>query len=98
MAAAAQAPDAVEAVAKQLFVGGAWRDAEGGATFDVEDPATGAVIASVADATREDAGAALAAAAEAFRTWRHVARASAPTSCAGRTTSSPRAPTSSRRS
>ena len=45
----------------------------GGATLDVEDPATGETIATVADATHEDADAALAAATEAFATWRNVA-------------------------
>ena len=33
-----------------LFIGGAWRDAAGGATLDVEDPATGEVLTAVADA------------------------------------------------
>ena len=32
---------AVEAVPRQLFVAGEWRDASGGATLTVEDPATG---------------------------------------------------------
>jgi len=49
----------VEAVPTQLYIGGEWRDANGGATLDVEDPSTGDTIASVADATPEDATAAL---------------------------------------
>ena len=49
----------VDAVPTQLFIGGEWRDASGGATLDVEDPSTGETIASVADATPEDAKAAL---------------------------------------
>src|SRR4051795_10288316 len=57
----------------QLYLGGQWRDGEGGATLDVEDPATGETIATVADATNADADAALAAADEAFKTWRNVA-------------------------
>jgi len=59
--------------AKQLSIGGEWRDASGGGTFGVEDPATGEAIASVADATAQDAEAALAAATEAFETWRWTA-------------------------
>ena len=46
---------AIESVPTQLFIGGEWRDASGGATLDVEDPSTGETIASVADATPEDA-------------------------------------------
>ena len=33
----------------QAYVGGEWIDADSGATFDVTDPATGDVVASVAD-------------------------------------------------
>jgi succinate-semialdehyde dehydrogenase/glutarate-semialdehyde dehydrogenase len=73
MAATADETRVVEGVKTQLFIGGAWRDATGGGTLDVEDPATGEVIASVADATVADAQAALAAADEAFKTWKNVA-------------------------
>jgi succinate-semialdehyde dehydrogenase/glutarate-semialdehyde dehydrogenase len=73
MAATADETRVVEGVRTQLFIGGQWRDAEGGGTLDVEDPATGETIASVADATAADADAALAAADEAFKTWRNVA-------------------------
>ncbi|HMJ34191.1 MAG TPA: NAD-dependent succinate-semialdehyde dehydrogenase [Baekduia sp.] len=73
MAATADETRVVEGVKTQLFIGGQWRDASGGATLPVEDPATGEIIAEVADATNEDAGAALAAATEAFATWRNVA-------------------------
>lgn len=38
----------------QLFDNGQWRDAENGDTFDVIDPATGEVLAKVADASAED--------------------------------------------
>jgi len=59
------------AVPKQLLIAGTWRDGGDGATFAVEDPATGETIAEVADATAEDALAALAAAHEAFAgPWR----------------------------
>ncbi|HEY6759222.1 MAG TPA: NAD-dependent succinate-semialdehyde dehydrogenase [Baekduia sp.] len=73
MAATADETRVVEGVKTQLFIGGEWRDATGGATLDVEDPSTGETIASVADATNADADAALEAASEAFKTWRNVA-------------------------
>lgn len=59
----------VEAVPKQLLIGGTWRDATGGRTFAVEDPATGATLCEVADATPEDALAALDAAVAAQESW-----------------------------
>jgi succinate-semialdehyde dehydrogenase/glutarate-semialdehyde dehydrogenase len=73
MAATADETRVIDGVKTQLYIGGEWRDATGGGTLDVEDPATGEVIASVADATNADADAALAAATEAFATWKHVA-------------------------
>jgi len=59
----------VDAVPKQLYIGGEWRDASGGGTLPVEDPATGETICEVADATPEDAKAALDAACAAQREW-----------------------------
>ena len=56
-------------VPTQLFIGGEWRDSSDGAPFDVETPATGEVIAKVASATSDDAGAAMDAAAGAQREW-----------------------------
>ncbi|MHA6804132.1 NAD-dependent succinate-semialdehyde dehydrogenase [Salinifilum ghardaiensis] len=56
---------------KQLLIGGSWRAAENSATFGVEDPATGAELCSVADASPADGVAALAAAAEAQVAWAH---------------------------
>jgi len=38
----------------QLIIAGRWMDASDGQTFEVHDPATGEVIASVADASVED--------------------------------------------
>jgi succinate-semialdehyde dehydrogenase / glutarate-semialdehyde dehydrogenase len=61
------------AVPTQLFVGGRWVDGEDGRTFDVEDPATGHALLAVADASAADAQAALAAADEAFASFRDVA-------------------------
>jgi succinate-semialdehyde dehydrogenase / glutarate-semialdehyde dehydrogenase len=46
-----------------LYIGGEWRQATGGGKLAVEDPATGEPVAEVADATPEDALAALGAAA-----------------------------------
>ncbi len=53
----------------QLFIGGEWREASGGATLDVEDPSTGESIATIADATPEDASAALDAACAVQAEW-----------------------------
>jgi acyl-CoA reductase-like NAD-dependent aldehyde dehydrogenase len=53
----------------RLRIGGEWRDASGGATFDDRDPWTGETVATVAAATAEDARAAVAAVAAAFPAW-----------------------------
>ncbi|GAT88376.1 acyl-CoA reductase-like NAD-dependent aldehyde dehydrogenase [Paenarthrobacter nicotinovorans] len=55
-----------------LLINGEWRPAASGKTFDVEDPATGKVLLSVADAGAEDGKAALDAAAEAQESWAKV--------------------------
>jgi succinate-semialdehyde dehydrogenase/glutarate-semialdehyde dehydrogenase len=55
------------------LIGGVWRAASDGGTFDVEDPATGRVIASVASATVEDGLAAVTAAHDALQLWRETA-------------------------
>jgi succinate-semialdehyde dehydrogenase/glutarate-semialdehyde dehydrogenase len=52
-----------------LYIGGQWRPAGGGGTLAVEDPATGEPLVEVADATPQDALAALGAAAEAQADW-----------------------------
>ncbi len=59
----------LESVATQLLIGGEWRDASGGGTLAVEDPATGEPLVEVADGQAEDAKAALAAAADAQGEW-----------------------------
>jgi aldehyde dehydrogenase (NAD+) len=51
---------------KQLFINGEWRDASGGKTIEVVNPATEEVIAEVASAERSDIDAAVAAARAAF--------------------------------
>ncbi|MDQ6914263.1 MAG: NAD-dependent succinate-semialdehyde dehydrogenase [Actinomycetota bacterium] len=63
----------VDAVPKQLYVGGEWRDAAEGATLAVEDPATGETLCEVADGTPADAVAALGAAAEVQAEWADTA-------------------------
>ncbi len=45
-----------------LLIGGTWRPASSGERFDVVNPATGDLVAEVADATRTDVDAAVAAA------------------------------------
>ena len=59
----------LDSVPKQLLIGGRWRDASGGKTLPVEDPATGETIAEVADATPDDAVAALDAAHAKQAEW-----------------------------
>jgi succinate-semialdehyde dehydrogenase/glutarate-semialdehyde dehydrogenase len=59
----------LDQVRKDLYIGGQWRPASGGETLPVEDPATGQALVEVADATPEDALAALGAAAEAQAAW-----------------------------
>jgi succinate-semialdehyde dehydrogenase/glutarate-semialdehyde dehydrogenase len=59
----------IDAVPKELFVGGEWRPASSGRTFSVEDPATGASLCDVADGDSTDAIAALEAAASAQDSW-----------------------------
>ncbi|WP_040159491.1 NAD-dependent succinate-semialdehyde dehydrogenase [Mobilicoccus massiliensis] len=59
----------IEKLPTGLFIGGEWREATGGATFEVRNPANGEVITSVADATPDDGKAALAAAADAQAEW-----------------------------
>jgi len=52
-----------------LWIGGRWRNAADEGRFDVENPATEQVIASVASATVDDCISAVAAAQEAFAQW-----------------------------
>ena len=59
----------LEKVPTQLFIGGKWVDASGGATLDVHDPATGRVIRSIADASVDDGARALDAAVAAQKDW-----------------------------
>ncbi|MBB6473351.1 NAD-dependent succinate-semialdehyde dehydrogenase [Sphaerisporangium rubeum] len=52
-----------------LYIDGEWRHAASGGTFDVRDPASGALIGRVAAGGAGDATAAVAAAATAFPGW-----------------------------
>jgi succinate-semialdehyde dehydrogenase/glutarate-semialdehyde dehydrogenase len=54
-----------------LYIGGTWRPASDGKTFDVENPADESVLASVCDATADDAADAIAAAAKVQDEWGH---------------------------
>jgi succinate-semialdehyde dehydrogenase/glutarate-semialdehyde dehydrogenase len=59
----------LERVPSQLFINGEWVAASGGRTLTVQDPATGKVIKTIADATVEDGAAALDAAVGAQESW-----------------------------
>ncbi|MDR5733581.1 NAD-dependent succinate-semialdehyde dehydrogenase [Caballeronia sp. LZ025] len=56
----------------RLYINGEWCDAEGGATIDVLNPATGEKIGTVARASIRDLDRALAAAQAGFATWRRM--------------------------
>jgi succinate-semialdehyde dehydrogenase / glutarate-semialdehyde dehydrogenase len=66
----AREQEVVEPVPKRLYIDGKWVDGSGGESFGVEDPATGETIAEVADATPDDALAALSAADSKQPEWR----------------------------
>src|SRR3954465_5345581 len=61
--------ETLDKVPTGLFIGGEWRDSSNGATTEVEDPATGATLTTVASATPEDGKAALDAAVAAQHDW-----------------------------
>jgi succinate-semialdehyde dehydrogenase/glutarate-semialdehyde dehydrogenase len=69
MSIATQEQTVVDKVPTQLLIGGEWRDASGGDTLEVEDPATGEALCEIADATPDDARAALDAAVDAQAEW-----------------------------
>jgi len=56
-------------VPTRLYIGGEWRDASDGSEFEVHNPATGELLATVASGTTADAIAAVDAAAGAFDDW-----------------------------
>jgi succinate-semialdehyde dehydrogenase/glutarate-semialdehyde dehydrogenase len=53
-----------------MLIGGAWVQADGGATIDVRNPATGAIIARVPDGGAAETRRAIDAADAAFASWR----------------------------
>jgi succinate-semialdehyde dehydrogenase/glutarate-semialdehyde dehydrogenase len=57
---------------RQAFIGGAWCDADAGATFAVHNPASGALLAAVADCAADETRRAIAAAALAWPAWRQL--------------------------
>lgn len=59
----------LEKVPTDLFIGGRWQPASSGKRFDVEDPATGERLATVADGSPEDGLAGLEAAHRAQEDW-----------------------------
>jgi succinate-semialdehyde dehydrogenase / glutarate-semialdehyde dehydrogenase len=69
MSAARTEQSVLENAPNQLLIGGAWRDATGAGKLAVEDPATGETLCEIADATPDDAQAAIDAACEAQRGW-----------------------------
>jgi succinate-semialdehyde dehydrogenase / glutarate-semialdehyde dehydrogenase len=69
MTAAVAEQVVLDAVPKELFIGGEWRAASTGGTLAVEDPSTGETLVEVADAQVEDALAALTAAADKQAEW-----------------------------
>lgn len=56
-------------VPNQLFIAGEWVDSSLGRAIEVHDPSTGAVIRTIADASIEDAAAAMNAAADTQVSW-----------------------------
>ncbi len=58
---------------RRMFINGEWVEAEGGATFDVLNPADGSVVATVTNAAAPDIDRAVEAAHGAFREWSTLA-------------------------
>src|SRR3954469_11766682 len=69
MSIATREREVVDKVEKRLYIGGEWRDASGGGTLEVIDPATEEALCEIADATPDDAKAALGAAVETQHEW-----------------------------
>ncbi|UUT34898.1 NAD-dependent succinate-semialdehyde dehydrogenase [Microbacterium elymi] len=66
---AAQETELLDRVPTGLFIAGEWVDAEDGKTFDVNDPATGKVVHTIADGSPADGIRALDAAVAAQDAW-----------------------------
>jgi succinate-semialdehyde dehydrogenase / glutarate-semialdehyde dehydrogenase len=65
--------DVIAKIPTDLSIGGSWAASSDGERFDVHDPATGEVLASVASGSADDATAAIAAADVAAAEWRETA-------------------------
>lgn len=65
--------DLLAAVPTQLFINGQWVNGQAENQIDVEDPSTGKVLTSIANASAEDALRALTAADEAQQKWSRTA-------------------------
>jgi len=63
----------LDMVPKGIYIDGIWKDASDGKTLDVIDPATGKVLATIADASAEDGMAAMDAADRAQAAWAKTA-------------------------
>ncbi|MEN9713743.1 MAG: hypothetical protein RLZZ164_407 [Actinomycetota bacterium] len=63
----------LESVPNGLFIGGQWVEGSASNQIDVEDPATGKVLKTIANATAEDALRALTAASDAQESWAKTA-------------------------
>ena len=63
----------LDMVPKGILIAGKWRDASDGKTIDVTDPATGKIIATIADASAADGQEAIAAADAAQAEWAKTA-------------------------
>lgn len=57
---------------ERMLIGGAWTGSASGRTLEIEDPATGTVVATAPVADPEDLERALAAAVDGFAAWRSV--------------------------
>jgi len=68
-AAAAQEREVLAQVPRRLFIDGAWAESSTGDTLQVQDPATNATIAVIADAGPDDGIRALDAAVAAQHSW-----------------------------
>ncbi|HHX85216.1 MAG TPA: NAD-dependent succinate-semialdehyde dehydrogenase, partial [Actinomycetales bacterium] len=64
--------DIIAGLGTGIHVGGSWRQAASGATFPVENPATGEVVARLADGGADDATAAIRAADRTQESWAAV--------------------------
>lgn len=61
--------DLIADIGTGIHIDGQWRDAASGATFEVHNPATGEVVATIADGGPADAAAAIEAAGRTQASW-----------------------------